>query len=163
MTEKDLVQVLRWRNHADVRRFMYTQHEITIDEHESWFEQTSKDRTRHLLIFEVNGESAGFVNFNQHGLIHVADWGFYLAPSEPNGTGCQLGLAALDYAFGKLNLHKVCGEALVFNERSIRFHMKLGFKQEGILREQHFEGENYHNVMCFGLLDHEWKKIRENQ
>lgn len=158
MVEEDLATVLKWRNHIDVRRFMYTQHKITTDEHRSWFEQILNDETRFPLIFEVDNISIGFINFNQHGSIPVADWGFYLAPNTPKGMGRQLGLCALDYAFNKLKLHKVCGEALSFNERSIQLHLTLGFKQEGVLREQHFDGADYHDVVCFGLLDHEWSQ-----
>jgi UDP-4-amino-4,6-dideoxy-N-acetyl-beta-L-altrosamine N-acetyltransferase len=53
-------------------------------------------------------------------------------------------------------LHKLCGQALAFNERSIRFHQNLGFRREGVLRQQHFDGEQYHDVVCFGLLASEW-------
>ncbi len=156
MVEEDLARVFKWRNHIDVRRFMYTRHKITIGEHRSWFEQILNDETRFPLIFEVDNTSIGFVNFTQHGSIPVADWGFYMAPNTPKGMGCKLGVCALDYAFNELKLHKVCGEALTFNERSIKFHFKLGFKQEGVLRNQYFDGAEHHDAVCFGLLDHEW-------
>ncbi|NQD81620.1 GNAT family N-acetyltransferase, partial [Pseudomonas sp. CrR14] len=84
-------------------------------------------------------------------------WGFYLAPGAPRGTGQQLGEAALAFAFDSLGLHKVCGQALAFNERSIRFHEKLGFVQEGALREQHYDGATYHTIIHFGLLRYEWQ------
>jgi RimJ/RimL family protein N-acetyltransferase len=93
----------------------------------------------------------------------VADWGFYIAPDAPKGSGRQLAYSALEYAFLKLNLHKVCGEALSFNDRSIKFHLALGFEQEGILREQYFDNENFHSVICFGLLEHEWRSINKGQ
>lgn len=162
MAEGDLNQVLQWRNHIDVRRFMFNQHEITEEEHLNWFDKTSIDPARHLLIFEIDNTPQGFVNLYQHGSTPVADWGFYLSPNAPKGSGYQLGLCALNYAFNNLNLHKVCGEVLAFNERSIQFHFKLGFNQECILKEQHYDGEKFHNVVCFGLFGIEWnKKIKE--
>jgi RimJ/RimL family protein N-acetyltransferase len=87
----------------------------------------------------------------------VADWGFYLAPDAPKGSGRELGKQALDYAFTQLGLHKVCGQALGFNKRSIAFHTALGFTEEGCLREQHFNDGKFHDVVCFGLLSHEWQ------
>ena len=33
---KDLDAVLRWRNDPAIRRYMLTQHEITVDEHAQW-------------------------------------------------------------------------------------------------------------------------------
>ena len=157
MVHADLEQVLAWRNHPDVRRYMYTQHEITLDEHQRWFERTLLDPKKHLLIFEVNQQPLGFMNFNESGNAGIADWGFYAAPDAPKGSGRQLGRTALNHAFTQLQFHKVSGQALAYNERSIQFHQSLGFQQEGILRDQHFDGERYHHVICFGLLSPEWQ------
>ena len=156
MGEGDLEQVLAWRNHPEVARYMYTQHEISLDEHARWFSRTSQDPNRHLLVFEIDAEPLGFINIHQMGSGGVADWGFYVAPDAPKGTGQALGQAAMRYAFEVASLQKLCGQALVFNERSIRFHMKLGFQREGVLRHQHFDGQQYHDVICFGLLANEW-------
>ena len=157
MDAADLEQVLEWRNHPDVRKYMYTQHEITLEEHTQWFQSTVGDSQRHLLIFEKNKKPLGFVNITEIKKGGIADWGFYLSPQAPRGTGLALGIQALNYAFYEANFNKVCGQALGFNERSIAFHLKLGFEQEGILRDQHFDGKNYHNVVCFGLLANQWQ------
>ncbi|WP_350356197.1 UDP-4-amino-4,6-dideoxy-N-acetyl-beta-L-altrosamine N-acetyltransferase [Pseudomonas sp. G2-4] len=157
MTYEDLERVLAWRNHEEVRRYMYTQHEISLIEHSRWFERASQDSSRHLLVFESNAVPLGFINLHQIAPGGVADWGFYVAPDAPRGTGRLLGHAVLQHAFAHLALHKLCGQALRFNTRSIKFHQRLGFQQEGILREQHFDGQSYHDVVCFGLLASEWQ------
>lgn len=159
MQEEDLPIVLQWRNHQEVRRFMYSQHEISLEEHQRWFSQVSGEPNRHLLIYQCEGLPLGFVNFHQLRSSAVAEWGFYLAPDAARGTGMRLGQAALDYAFNQLALHKVCGEALDYNQRSQRFHQKLGFSEEGILRDHYFDGSRYHAVHCFGLLASEWARI----
>lgn len=157
MAHADVERVLAWRNHLEVRRYMYTPHEITLDEHQRWFERARQDRRKHLLIFETDKQPMGFVSFRELGSNGIADWGFYVAPDAPKGSGRELGRAALDHAFNDIKLYKVCGQALVFNERSIRFHQSLGFQRQGTLRDQHFDGEHYHHVICFGLLSHEWQ------
>ena len=157
MTKSDLQQVLQWRNHPDVRRYMYTTHEIRPEEHRKWFSNASADPAVELLIYEQHGEAQGFINITRTRCQEVADWGFYLAPNAPKGSGGQLGKQALSYAFARLGLHKVCGQALGFNERSIAFHKRLGFIEEGHLRDQHFDGNQFHDVVCFGLLNREWQ------
>lgn len=157
MTEADLEKVLQWRNHQDVRRYMYTTHEISLDEHRKWFAGASKNSAIKLLIYEQGEKAQGFVNITRTRSPEVADWGFYLAPSAPKGSGRELGKQALTYAFSDMGLHKVCGQALGFNERSIAFHKNMGFIEEGRLREQHFDGNQFHDVVCFGLLRHEWQ------
>lgn len=157
MTETDLEQVLSWRNHPEVRRYMYTTHEIGIEEHRKWFSGIKHDPAVDPLIYENHGLARGFVNITRTRCPEVADWGFYMAPDAPKGTGRSLGNQALTYVFRELGLHKLCGQALGFNERSISFHRALGFSEEGRLRDQHFDGHEFHDVFCFGLLKQEWK------
>lgn len=156
MTEKDIDQVLTWRNHPEVRRYMYTHHEISPEEHARWFARASQDPSKHLLMFEINRTPLGFVNIHQIASGGIADWGFYAAPQSPKGTGRALGDAALRYAFETIGLHKLCGQALAFNERSIRCHRALGFQREGLLRQHHFDGQHYHDVVCLGLIASDW-------
>ena len=157
LDKADLKLVLSWRNHPEVRRYMYTKHEITPDEHQDWFDSAQQDPRKHLLVFEANSLPLGFVNFNEYVTRQIANWGYYAAPNAPKGSGRALGRAALNYAFNDIKLHKVCGQALDFNERSIKFHQTFGFQLEGTLRDHHFDGEGYHHVLCFGLLSHEWQ------
>lgn len=161
MAAADLEQVLAWRNHPEIRRYMYTTHEIGLSEHRAWFERASQDARKHLLVFESHGDAVGFVNLTELGAHGIADWGFYVAPDAAKGTGLKLGQAALTHAFQTLGLHKVCGQALDFNERSINFHGRLGFVQEGVLRDQHFNGERYCSIVAFGILSHEWKALQK--
>lgn len=157
MLQADLLQVLAWRNHPAIRQFMFSQREISLLEHQQWFESAFLSPNKHLCIFEVNQHPLGFVNFDETGNKGVADWGFYKAPHAPKGSGRQFGCAALSYAFTRLKLQKVCGHVLAYNDRSIHFHKALGFKEEGILGEQQFGSSSFHNVICFGLTRHEWQ------
>lgn len=159
MTEDDLMTVLNWRNHPEIRRYMYTLHEISLAEHVNWFEQSRQEEARHLLLYEENNLPLGFINLHVIADGGIANWGFYAAPYAPKGTGRCMGDAAIRYAFGSIGIRKICGQSLLFNERSIKFHLNLGFQQEGVLRSQHFDGQNYYDVLCFGLLAHEWPRI----
>lgn len=157
MQAQDLPLVLAWRNHPEIRRHMLTQHEITLAEHTQWFERASRDPARRLLVIETAEGPLGYVQFSGVAAGSACDWGFYAAPGAPPGAGSRLGKAALDFAFGPLAVHKVCGQALAGNAPSIRLHRKLGFREEGILRQQHRMGNSYQDLVCFGLLREEWQ------
>ena len=150
MDAKDLELVLGWRNHPDIRAAMTTQHEIGLDEHRTWFEKSQNDARRTLLIYEEH-EALGFANLEEN-YPGTFVWGFYTAPGAPKGTGRTLCLGALDYAFEQKSAHKVCGQVLLSNEKSIRLHQALGFRHEGTLREHCLIGSTYHDLICFGLL-----------
>ena len=158
MEARDLTNVLEWRNDPDVRQHMLTQHEITLDEHQKWFERAAIDSSRRYMIVEEDTIPLGFVQFSNAAAGGISDWGFYTVPGAAKGSGRKLGCTALNFAFGNLALHKVCGQALAFNQASIRFHRALGFKEEGRLRDQLHIGGAYHDLICFGLLAPEWYK-----
>ena len=154
--EDDLENVLQWRNHPEIRRWMYQSHEISPTEHQAWYARVTQDRHRHLLIVEEAGVPLGFVQFAETGDEGIADWGFYAVPGAPRGSGAKLGVAALEYAFKQLGLRKIRGEAIACNERSAAFHRKLGFADEGLLHKRAPDGASSQDVLCFGLEAGDW-------
>jgi UDP-4-amino-4,6-dideoxy-N-acetyl-beta-L-altrosamine N-acetyltransferase len=77
MTHEDLTMVLKWRNHPDVRKNMYTQHEISLEEHTSWFANLDKEDSKYYIC-EVNNEPIGSINFtNLKKAPFQVMWGFY--------------------------------------------------------------------------------------
>jgi len=159
MTEDDLPMVLEWRNHPEVRRYMFTQHEISLAEHTDWFMWAVQDNTRRLLIVQEQGSPIGYLQFSNVVTGGVANWGFYARPDAAKGTGRKLGTSALDHAFNELKLHKVCGQAFDTNQASIRFHERLGFKREAVLSYQNRVNDAVQTLIEFGLLDSEWKAL----
>lgn len=158
MTEDDLDLVLQWRNDPKISGFMYTKHQISIDEHKGWFEVAKRDKTRRLLMYEYDGKRLGYVQFSGVQKNGVGYWGLYAAVNAPKGTGRKLGEAALFFAFEDLQLHKVGAQVLEYNERSILFHESLGFIREGLLRDHYFDGASHHAIICYGLLHGEWSR-----
>lgn len=156
LAQADLGMVLAWRNRPEVRGVMLTQHEISPNEHRRWYEHAAQDPTRCLLLAEAAGQVLGYVHFSGVAPGAIVDWGFYAATGAPPGSGSRFGRAALDHAFGVLGVHKVCGQVLDSNTASLRLHRKLGFVEEGVLREQQQIGDTYHDLTCFGLLRREW-------
>lgn len=158
MLEDDLDEVLRWRNHPEVRRYMFTRHEITPAEHRAWFERSRRDSTNHLLVFEIDGRASGFVRFKQMEWEAAAEWGFYVRPGAPAGTGRKLGSAALAYAFDTLGFRELHGRALVTNQRSIAFHRRLGFAEHDMPGERGGVGEDGESTIGFRLRASEWSR-----
>jgi len=162
LQEEDLAIILQWRNDDKIRHFMFNSDVIALADHQAWFQRTVKDESKHLLIFEKNKFSVGFAQLSvlKGG---VAEWGFYVDPSSPRGTGQQMALNVLQYSFESLNLHKISARVIDFNQRSLHLHNKFFFTEEGVLRDEHYDGVKYHNVICFGLLKNEWKnKVTSN-
>jgi len=157
LEDDDLLVILEWRNHPETRRFMLTGHKITEEEHLKWFAKSINDPKRSMVIIEDEIGPFGFVQFNNVADNGIANWGFYVAPESPKGSGLRLGIEALRYAFETLKVSKVEGKVLDFNKASISYHLRLGFNQEGVTREHYKVGDKHHSLVCFGLEKSDWR------
>jgi len=158
MQPDDLEMVRSWRNHPNVRCHMLTQHEISAEEHAQWFGRVQQDPQRHVVLVHEQQQPLGLVHFtpvNPHG---VVDWGFYLTPQAPKGSGSKLARMALDFAFKQQGWHKVCGQVISINAASRRFHLKMGFTLEGVWRQQVWINREWLSLWCYGLLADDWKR-----
>jgi len=156
---EDLSIIRRWRNDPKVSRFMFSQHDISEEEHLAWYDNSQRDSLRYLVGYEIDNELNGFLQLQKKALdCDVYEWGFYINPKASRGTGSKLATCALQMAFSELNALKVYGEVLAFNKRSIKLHNNFGFFNEGVLRKQCFLNGNYQDVNCYGLLRSEWLK-----
>ena len=141
---------------------MFKQNKITIQEHRNWFENSVSQSNKNLFIFEKHEQPMGFVSFNEIDSSGVAEWGFFLSANSPKGLGRQLGQIALNHAFNQLNFHKIFGKVLDYNQASIKLHLALGFKQEGIFRDHYINLNRYYDVHYYGILSDEWRLFENN-
>lgn len=159
--DQELELMLSWRNEPSIRQHMYTTHEISKEEHLSWWKRVKGSERQRYFMYEYAGASLGIVGFtgidqaNQN-----SSWAFYASPRAPKGTGSRMELLALNYAFDQLGLHKLCCEVLASNNPVIKLHEKFGFKIEGILRDQYKRDEKFIDIYRLGLLYDEWAEKR---
>ena len=75
------------------------------------------------------------------------------------GYGTEAMRLLLDYAFNHKNLRRI--EALVLEDNigSRKIHEKLGYKQEGVLRESVYKDGQYKNQIFYALLKSEYKPV----
>jgi UDP-4-amino-4,6-dideoxy-N-acetyl-beta-L-altrosamine N-acetyltransferase len=156
--DHELELMLSWRNAPTVRANMYTQHEISLAEHEAWWVKTSQRVDQLYLMYERNGIPMGIVAFNSIDTLHGnSSWAFYASPDATRGTGTNMEWLAIELAFNDLGLHKLHCEVLGFNQPVIKLHQKFGFTIEG-MRRQHYRSETGFVDICqLGLLADEWK------
>src|SRR3972149_4277334 len=151
LLEEDLRKVLEWRNSERVRAFMYTDHVISWEEHCAWYGRVKESEAAEVLISEHLGKPAGLVNFSDINLAHSRClWGFYLGERNlPRGSGTVMGLLALDYIFEERGARKVSGEVLDTNAASRRFFRRLGFQEEGRLRQHVLKNGRLADVIIY--------------
>ena len=169
-TQADTQMIWQWRNHIDVRRWMFGQDEIALADHEKWYGKQLDHANVHLLIFEVAGEPMGLVNVTQMTVdkyqtlqlanTHApnpnektASWGFYLSPNSPKGQGLgfALGVLAIAQIFNTTDIGKITAQVLAYNTASLALHRKLGFSETGVLKQHFGVGDKVYDVVEFEL------------
>ena len=93
---------------------------------------------------------------------HVGEVGYWVRSSETRKGICTEATArVLQIAFEELHMHRVTLRVAVGNRGSERVAEKLGFIQEGTLREDVKVGARWLDHTIWGLLDSEWRVERE--
>lgn len=133
-TDLDSADVLRWRNHSDVRAVSLTQHVIASEEHAAWWSKTMVDPTRRVLVYERSGTPSGVVTFfDIDAEARSAWWGYYLDNDGLNAAGAlfpawiQIQRDAVKYARDVLRLSELHAETLSTNESVKDFNARQGF------------------------------------
>ncbi|MEO1403877.1 MAG: GNAT family protein [Cyanobacteria bacterium J06635_1] len=89
---------------------------------------------------------------------HSASLGYWLAaPYQGKGMMTQACRVLVNHAFQALNLNRIEIRAATENYRSQAIPRRLGFKQEGIVREGEWLYDHFVDLMIFGLLRSDWQ------
>jgi RimJ/RimL family protein N-acetyltransferase len=90
-----------------------------------------------FVIEALEGEKRQAIgSLNLHNISpkdHNAIFGIAIGDKKywSKGYGAEAASLIIRYGFEQLNLHRISSSAFSFNERSIKMHLKLGFKEEG--------------------------------
>ena len=157
---EDKEKIREWRNLPEIARYMYTDHYITPEEHERWFQRIMSDPSYRYWIIVCDGVDVGLVNiYNLDQRNQRCYWAFYVA--DPNvrgkGVGSFVEYSILHYVFDELGLNKLCCEVLAFNEAVTNMHKSFGFQQEGLYREHIIKGGEPFDVVALAMLRKEWE------
>lgn len=78
------------------------------------------------------------------------------AAHRRHGYGREAARILLAYMFTERRYHKCLVEIHADNSASLRLHHRLGFAQEGLLREQEYLAGRHRDVVLMGLLGREF-------
>lgn len=157
------MDVLKIRNSDAVRKSMYSEHEIGVNEHLAWIERLGEDARQKVFVVLKDGEKAvGVVSVNQLDYTHKkTDWAFYLSEAERGGLGAALEIFMIDYVFNDLRFEKLNCEVLETNPRVVDMHKRFGFSEEGF-REANIEKDGKRiGVHFLGLQKNVWLNQKE--
>lgn len=150
------------RNQPDVRKYMYTSHEISEQEHADWLTSLHGNPRQQVFVVIKDEQAVGVVSLNAINVLQkTADWAFYLDVGlQGKGLGSVVEFWMLDYAFDVAGLEKLNCEVLSMNSAVVKMHQKFGFEVEGVRRQNVVKDGVRIDVVLLGITKPEWQSRR---
>ncbi|WP_303973484.1 GNAT family N-acetyltransferase [Streptococcus merionis] len=112
----------------------------------------------YAIIDKTSDQMLGTINFNQKIAPKILTMGYVLHPDYwGRGMMVEAGEAMLHLAFEYFSCHKIEMTIYDYNVQSQSVARKLGFTQEGRLRQRLQLDMIYRDALIFGLLAEEWQ------
>ena len=161
----DISYFLKWFNDPEVIQYIGMYLPMTEMAEEKYIDElgTTRARTDAAFVIEVI-EGASTKPIGNCGLQGInskdnhATFGIVIGEKDywSKSYGTEAARLLINYGFQQLNLHRISSSAVAFNERSIKLHRKIGFREEGRLRQRMFKNGQYHDLVQFGILREDW-------
>ena len=160
-TKKDLLHIQRWSNDAELRKLTGEIAPISQADAEKFYKELRSDQNRiwYTIVLKRENRVIG-----EAGLLRMfkpwrnTDMTIIIGEKDQRGKGHgkEAGHLLLTYAFQHLGFHRISVGVVGFNKKAIKFWKSLGFKKEGIRREEYFCDNKYSDFILMSILENEY-------
>ena len=155
LSSEEREMVLNWRNHEDIRKWMYSDNIISLNEHINFIDQLVENTNNfYWVVKNKDGIYFGTIYLNRTDFKNKHAYiGIYANPyNEIKNKGYLLIQSIKSLAFEIAGLHTLKLEVIDNNQKAINFYKKSGFAEEGRLKEFVFKDEQWHDVIFMGII-----------
>lgn len=167
VAKADIPTITRWINDPVIRQFISSFLPQSEAEEEKWLQGLSERKNTDLVFAIETIDSGRFIGLMG---IHAIKWNDRTATTgaligetdcHGKGYGTDAKLMLLHYAFDTLNLRKICSSAIAYNERSVRYNLRCGYREEGRRAAQYFKNGEYWDDILLACFREWWFPIWE--
>jgi len=127
--QKEKEMILEWRNHPEIRKWMYNQEKIKLEEHLNFIDSLKSRNDKLYFLVKKQDEYIGVVDFLDLDKKEIF-YGMYANPySKILGIGRILNEISIDFAFNFLKAKKLKLEVFEDNFQVRNLHKKYKFKE----------------------------------
>lgn len=157
---------LKWLNDPEITQYLSIFLPLTRMMEEDWIENLKNRNDTIVFAILIPDEDATEKLIGNCGL-HAIDWknrvgevGIMIGEKEyqSKGYGTEAMELLLDYGFKTVNLNRIQLRVYEFNSRAINSYNKIGFVEEGRMRQAMFINGEYHDMIFMSILQEEWLK-----
>jgi RimJ/RimL family protein N-acetyltransferase len=163
--EADLEVLHSWANDPSTQDIMGAIHwPSSLDFHKEWFKKLKHDQSNQRFAIEV--PDLGLIGVSS--IIDI-DWrnshawhGVMLGNVDIRGKGYgkDAVMATMRYAFDELNLRRLDGQMVEYNQGSVDFYCnKLGWKKEGVRRDWIYRKGRFWDQIVVGVTKNDYEQL----
>lgn len=132
---------------------------ITMEQHLRWWERTKSDRRQLRLVFVAFGHKAGMAKFYDYDAMNRSIVLGADIHKDHRGKGWAqfLWTLMLERCFEGFNVHRVGLTTAEYNAVGQHIYKKLGFREEGRLRESLYRDGQFHDQLCMFMTEGDWR------
>lgn len=128
LNEAQKAMILEWRNHPNVRTYMYNTGVISQKTHLEFIESLKTKENKRYFLVQRENENIGVIDFTDI-TPTSATMGIYANPYlTQKGIGSILLQAIVDYAFDVLKVQTLKAEVFATNTKAKTLYKKFGFR-----------------------------------
>jgi len=156
-------EYLRWLNDPEVTRYLGVGREPATLESVRRYVEGFRGSDNNLLFAIIDKQTdrhIGNVTLNHiHRVNGTADTGLMIGDKAFWGKGYafEAWVLLMEHAFSTMGLRKIIAGAVAGNESSLSVLRRLGFREEGLLREEFFLDGKYLDTVRLGLFQREFQ------
>ncbi|MDD1768201.1 MAG: GNAT family N-acetyltransferase [Methanomassiliicoccales archaeon] len=162
----DLPIFVKWINDLEVTEFLAINPPMSMEEEEKWFANLGKTEDKVFSVDTMDGKligNVGLMKFNWEDRSVL--FGIMIGEKEywNKGYGTDAIETLLRYVFEEMNMNKVYLIADEGNARALRCYEKIGFRKEGLLRQNRYKNGRYSDDVEMSMLQEEWRERSSGQ
>jgi RimJ/RimL family protein N-acetyltransferase len=159
----DYVIINKWRNDYEVLKYLAGNVFIVSSEREKkWVENIIFDDSKNLYFGICEKESKNLIGYSSINNIDIrnlkAEWGGTLIGEKEylgKGLGKEASALMLRFIFDQYPIHKINTYCLEEHPTTIKLFENLGFKKDGVLRDEVFKNGGFKNIVLYSILREE--------
>ncbi|WP_228411754.1 spermidine N1-acetyltransferase [Entomomonas moraniae] len=164
LEKKDLEFIHLLNNNANIMRYWFEEPYEAFVELADLYNKHIHDQSERRFIIQNQTTKIGLVELVEINYIHRnAEFQIIIDPAhQGKGYASKATKLAMEYAFHILNLYKLYLLVDVNNDKAIHVYAKLGFKQEGILKQEFFVNGEYRDVVRMCIFQHQFSQLKHS-
>ncbi|HEX6293436.1 MAG TPA: GNAT family protein [Herpetosiphonaceae bacterium] len=160
--DDDAAAFHRWFNDPEVTRFLGQPFPaISMSQQRAFIQSLNDDRSRRAYsIVLKDGTLIGNCELRSFDwTARSCELGIAIGEKDywGQGYGGEAVALLLRIGFEGLNMHKVWLTCAAYNERGLRTYRRIGFREDGRLRDDRFIDGCYHDTIVMSILVDEWR------